>query len=84
MFFSKQAKTIELATNRLLVSKTPQYPIWPPFFAENVCDTISNNMKLMLINAETKAALNKQEETVFFLPQDSVHGCNVFVARWHQ
>ena len=40
-------------------------------------------MKLMLINAETNAALNLQEETIF-LPQDSVHGCNVFVARWRQ
>ena len=52
-------------------------------FAKNICDTISNNMKLMLIIAETEAALNLQEETGFF-PQDSVHGCNVFVARWHQ
>ena len=40
-------------------------------FAKYVCDTLSNNMKLMLINAETTAALNMQEETVF-LPQDSV------------
>ena len=63
--FSKQAQTIELVRNRLSVSKTPQYPIWPPFFAKNVCDTISNNMKLMLINAETNAALNLQEETIF-------------------
>ena len=52
-------------------------------FAKNVCDTISNNMKLMLINAETKAALNLQKETVF-LPQASGHGGNVFVARWRQ
>ena len=49
-------------------------------FAKNVCDAISNNMKLLLINAETNAALNLQEETVF-LTQDSVHGCNVFVTR---
>ena len=27
-------------------------------FAKNVCETLSNNMKLMLINAETNAALN--------------------------
>ena len=53
-------------------------------FAKNVCDTLSNNMKVILINAETNAALNLQEETGFFLPQDSVHGCYVFVARWHQ
>ena len=52
-------------------------------FAKNVCDSLSNNMKLMLINAETNAALNFQEET-FCLPQDSAHGCNVFVARWYQ
>ena len=38
-------------------------------FAKNVCDTISNNMKLMLINAETKAALNLQEQTVFIYPK---------------
>ena len=49
-------------------------------FAKNVCDSLSSNMKLMLINAETNAALNLQEEIVF-LPQDSVHCCNVFVAR---
>ena len=35
-------------------------------FAKNVCDTLSNNMKLMLINAETNAALNLQEETDFY------------------
>ena len=52
-------------------------------FAKNVCDISANNMKLMLINAKTNAALNLQEETVF-LPQDLVHGCNVFVERWHQ
>ena len=52
-------------------------------FAKSVCDTLSNNMKLMLINTETDAALNLQEET-FFYPQDSVYGCNVFAARWHQ
>ena len=40
-------------------------------FAKNVCDAILNNMKLMLINAETKAALNLQEETVFFTPRFS-------------
>ena len=34
-------------------------------FAKNVCDTISNNMKLMLINAETNAVLKLPEETVF-------------------
>ena len=34
-------------------------------FAINVCDTLSNNMKLMLINAETNAALILQEEPVF-------------------
>ena len=34
-------------------------------FAPSVCDTLSNNMKLMLINAETNAALNLQEETFF-------------------
>ena len=38
-------------------------------FAKHVCDTLSNNMKLMLINAETNAALNLQEETVFFYPK---------------
>ena len=48
-------------------------------FAKDVCDTLSENLKSMLMNAETKAALNLQEETIF--PQDSVHGCNVFVAR---
>ena len=34
-------------------------------FAKNVCDTISSNMKLWLINAETNAAQNLQEETIF-------------------
>ena len=38
-------------------------------FAENVCHTISNNMKFMQINAETNAALNLQEETIFFTPK---------------
>ena len=35
-------------------------------FAKNVCDTISNNMKLMLINVEINAALNSQKETIFY------------------
>ena len=34
-------------------------------FAKNVCDTLWNDMKLMLINAETNAALNLLEETTF-------------------
>ena len=38
-------------------------------FTKNVCDALSNNMKLMLINTETNAAQNLQVETVF-LPQD--------------
>ena len=62
--FSKQAKAIELVRNRLLVSKAPQYAVWPPFLPKNVCDTISNNIKLMPINAETNAALNLQEENI--------------------
>ena len=69
--FSKQAKTIELVRNRLPVSKIPQNPIWPPFFAKNVCDTLSNNTKLMLINADTNAALNLQEENIVFTPRFS-------------
>ena len=52
-------------------------------FAKNICDTLWNNIKLMLINTETIAALDLQEETIL-LPQDSVYDCNVFVARWHQ
>ena len=28
------------------MSKTPQYPIWPPFLPKNVCDTLSNNITL--------------------------------------
>ena len=67
--FSKQAKTIELVRNRLPVNKIPQYPIWPPFFATNVCDISSNNTKLMLINAETKTASNLQEEKHCFYPK---------------
>ena len=51
-------------------------------FAKNECDTLSNNMKLMLINVETNAAINLQERAVF--SQDSVHGCNTFVVRWRQ
>ena len=35
-------------------------------FAKTVCDTLSNNMKLMLINAETNAALNLRAETIFY------------------
>ena len=35
-------------------------------FAKNVCDTLSNNMKLMLINVETIAALNLQDKTIFY------------------
>ena len=34
-------------------------------FAKNVCYTISNNMKLMLIKAETNAVLKLQDETIF-------------------
>ena len=33
-------------------------------FAKNVCDDISNNMKLMIINAETNATLKLQDENV--------------------
>ena len=51
------------------MSKIPQYPIWPPFFAKNVCDTLSNNTKLMLINAETNTALNLQEEKHCLYPK---------------
>ena len=39
-------------------------------FAKNVCDTISDYMKLMLINAETNAALNLRGEP-FFTPRFS-------------
>ena len=35
-------------------------------FAKNVCDTLSNKIRLTLINAETNAALNLQEENVFY------------------
>ena len=35
-------------------------------FAQNVCDAISNYMKLMLINAKTNAALNLREEPFFY------------------
>ena len=35
-------------------------------FAKNVCDTLSDNVKLMVINAETNAAPNLEEETVFY------------------
>ena len=35
-------------------------------FAKNVSDNLSNNMKSMLINAATNAALNLQEETLFY------------------
>ena len=35
-------------------------------FAKNICDTLSNNIKLMLINAETNAALKLREETIFY------------------
>ena len=38
-------------------------------FAKHVCDTLSNNMKLMLISAETNGALNLQEEMLFFNPK---------------
>ena len=79
--FSKQAKTIELVENRLPVSKAHNMQ-FDHQFAKSFCDTLSNNMKLMLINAETNAALKLQKETI--LPQGSVTGCNVFVARWHQ
>ena len=50
-------------------------------FAKNVCDTLLNIMKVMLINAETNAALNLQEESVFH-PKIQSMACNV--ARWHQ
>ena len=35
-------------------------------FAQKFCDTLSSIMKLMLINAETNAVLNLQEQTVFY------------------
>ena len=44
------------------------------FCPKNVCDTISNNMELMPINAETNAALNLQEE----------HICTLRASRWLQ
>ena len=66
--FSKQAKTIELVRNRLQNSPVSNMAT---IFAKNVCDTLSNNMKLTLINAEINAALNLQEETVFFYPRCS-------------
>ena len=78
--FSKQAKTTELVHCQWAKLPNMQYG---HHFAKHVCDTISNNMKLMLINAETNAALKLHEETVF-LPQGSVPSCSVFVARWHQ
>ena len=39
--------------------------------AKNVCDTLSNIMKLMLINAETNGVLNLQEKIVFLPPRFS-------------
>ena len=36
------------------------------FFAKNVCETLPNNMKWMLINAETNAALNMQAKKFFY------------------
>ena len=80
--FSKRTKVTELATNRLPVSKAPQYAVWPPFLPINICDTISNNMKLMQTNAVTYAALKCKKKQ--FLPQGSVPGFSVFVARWRQ
>ena len=61
--FSKQTKTIKLVRNRLQSSPVSNMAT---IFDKNVCDALSNNMKLMLINAETNAALNLQEETVFY------------------
>ena len=57
--FSKQAKAIGLVRNRLPICHMAT------ILPKNICDTISNNMKLVLINAKTNAALNLQEETVF-------------------
>ena len=59
--FSKQAKTIELEID----CGWAKLPTMATIFDKNVCDTLSINMKLMLINAETNAALNLQGETVF-------------------
>ena len=41
-------------------------PNMATIFAKNVCDTISNYMKLMLINAETNAALNLRGNHFFY------------------
>ena len=59
--FLKQAKTIELVRNWLQVSKPPNIQ-YGHHFANNVCDTLSNN----IWNAETNAALKLQEETIFY------------------
>ena len=65
--FSNEAKTVQLEID----CRWAKLPNMATIFAKNVCDTISNNMKLMLINAETNAALNLQGETVFFTPSFS-------------
>ena len=35
-------------------------------FAKNICDTLSDRIKLMLINVETNAALNLEEDIIFY------------------
>ena len=44
----------------------------PTTFGKNLCDTLSNNMKLMLIHAATNVVLNLQEESVFYLKGQSI------------
>ena len=41
-------------------------------FVKNVCDTLSDNVKLMLPNAETNAALHVEEEIIFYLKIQSM------------
>ena len=63
--YSKQAKTIEFEID----CRQAKLPNMVTICTKNVCDTISTNIKLMLINAETNAALNLRGETVFFTPK---------------
>ena len=66
--FSRQVKTMELVEIDCQWAKLPNRQ-YGHHFAKNVCDAISNNMKLMLINAETNAGVKLQEETVFSCDQ---------------
>ena len=69
--FSKQAKAKELVRNTLSVSKTPKYPIWPPFLQKMV--TFQTISILIPINGETNALICRKKPFFAMYKTNHVH-----------